>query len=107
MSRTSGKWGGCASTCPVTWLTSLVGTLSLIGFPGFSGFFSKDALIEAVGHAGRAGATYAWWCLLIGVFVTALYSFRMYFLVFHGQERMDAETKAHLHESPWVVTVHH
>ncbi|MBL8200574.1 MAG: NADH-quinone oxidoreductase subunit L [Chromatiales bacterium] len=99
------KMGGLRKYLPVTWLTSLVGTLSLIGFPGFSGFFSKDALIEAVGHAGRAGATYAWWCLLIGVFVTALYSFRMYFLVFHGQERMDAETKAHLHESPWVVTV--
>jgi len=99
------KMGGLRKYLPITWLTSLVGTLSLIGFPGFSGFFSKDALIEAVGHAGRAGATYAWWCLLIGVFVTALYSFRMYFLVFHGQERLDAETKAHLHESPWVVTV--
>ncbi len=99
------KMGGLRRYLPITWLTSLVGTLSLIGFPGFSGFFSKDALIEAVGHAGRAGATYAWWCLMIGVFVTALYSFRMYFLVFHGQERMDAETKAHLHESPWVVTV--
>ncbi|MBN8279055.1 MAG: NADH-quinone oxidoreductase subunit L [Gammaproteobacteria bacterium] len=99
------KMGGLRRHLPVTWLTSLVGTLSLIGFPGFSGFFSKDALIEAVGHAGRAGATYAWWCLMIGVFVTALYSFRMYFLVFHGQERMDAETKAHLHESPWVVTL--
>jgi len=99
------KMGGLRRYLPITWLTSLVGTLSLIGFPGFSGFFSKDALIEAVGHAERAGATYAWWCLLIGVFVTALYSFRMYFLVFHGPERMDAETKAHLHESPWVVTV--
>jgi NADH-quinone oxidoreductase subunit L len=99
------KMGGLRRYLPLTWLTSLVGTLSLIGFPGFSGFFSKDALIEAVGHAHRAGATYAWWCLMIGVFVTALYSFRMYFLVFHGPERMDAETKAHLHESPWVVTV--
>jgi len=99
------KMGGLRKYLPITWLTSLVGTLSLIGFPGFSGFFSKDALIEAVGHAGRAGATYAWWCLLIGVFVTALYSFRMYFLVFHGPERMDAETRSHLHESPWVVTI--
>jgi len=99
------KMGGLRKYLPITWATSLIGTLSLIGFPGFSGFFSKDALIEAVGHAGRAGATYAWWCLVIGVFVTALYSFRMYFLVFHGQERMDAETKAHLHETPWVVTV--
>ena len=99
------KMGGLRRYLPVTWLTSLIGTLSLIGFPGFSGFFSKDALIEAVGHAERAGATYAWWCLLIGVFVTALYSFRMYFLVFHGPERLDAETKSHLHESPWVITV--
>ncbi|MDH4021809.1 MAG: NADH-quinone oxidoreductase subunit L [Gammaproteobacteria bacterium] len=99
------KMGGLRKYLPITWATSLIGTLSLIGFPGFSGFFSKDALIEAVGHAGRAGATYAWWCLLIGVFVTALYSFRMYFLVFHGPERMDAETKTHLHETPWVVTV--
>ena len=99
------KMGGLRRYLPITWLTSLIGTLSLIGFPGFSGFFSKDALIEAVGHAGRAGASYAWWCLLIGVFVTALYSFRMYFLVFHGPERLDAETKAHLHESPWVITV--
>ncbi len=99
------KMGGLRKYLPVTWLTSLIGTLSLIGFPGFSGFFSKDALIEAVGHAERAGATYAWWCLMIGVFVTALYSFRMYFLVFHGPERMDAETKAHLHEPAWVVTL--
>ncbi len=99
------KMGGLRKHLPITWATSLIGTLSLIGFPGFSGFFSKDALIDAVGHAGRAGATYAWWCLLIGVFVTALYSFRMYFLVFHGTERMDAETKSHLHETPWVITV--
>ena len=99
------KMGGLRRYLPITWLTSLIGTLSLVGFPGFSGFFSKDALIEAVGHAERAGATYAWLCLLIGVFVTALYSFRMYFLVFHGPERLDAETKSHLHESPWVITV--
>jgi NADH-quinone oxidoreductase subunit L len=99
------KMGGLRRYLPVTWLTSLVGTLSLVGFPGFSGFYSKDALIEAVGLAERAWATYAWWCLLIGVFVTALYSFRMYFLVFHGPERLDAETKAHLHESPWTITL--
>jgi NADH-quinone oxidoreductase subunit L len=99
------KMGGLRKYLPITWLTSLIGTLSLIGFPGFAGFFSKDALIEAVGHASRAGATYAWWCLMIGVFVTALYSFRMYFLVFHGPERMDAETRSHLHETSWVVTV--
>jgi NADH-quinone oxidoreductase subunit L len=99
------KMGGLRKYLPITWATSLVGTLSLVGFPGFSGFFSKDALIEAVGHATRPGSGYAFWCLLIGVFVTSLYSFRMYFLVFHGRERMDEDAKAHLHESPWVVTL--
>ncbi|MCE7902203.1 MAG: NADH-quinone oxidoreductase subunit L [Gammaproteobacteria bacterium PRO9] len=99
------KMGGLRKYMPITWLTFLVGTLSLIGFPGFAGFFSKDALIEAVGEATRFGSTYAWWCLIIGVFVTALYSFRVFFLVFHGPERADAETRAHLHETPWVVTV--
>ncbi len=99
------KMGGLRKYMPVTYWTSLIGTLSLIGFPGFSGFFSKDALIEAVGHSSQTGATYAWWCLLIGVFVTALYSFRMFFLVFHGRERMDEHTRSHLHESPLVVTI--
>ncbi|MCL4792327.1 MAG: NADH-quinone oxidoreductase subunit L [Gammaproteobacteria bacterium] len=97
------KMGGLWRYLPITWLTSLIGTLSLIGFPGFSGFFSKDAIIEAVGAASRAGADYAWWCLMIGVFVTALYSFRMFFLVFHGAERLDPHAKEHLHEPPMVV----
>lgn len=99
------QMGGLRRYLPITWLTSLIGTLSLIGFPGFAGFFSKDALIEAVGYAHRAGAGYAWWCLLIGVFITALYSFRLFFLVFHGPTRLDEKTIAHLHESPWVITV--
>jgi NADH-quinone oxidoreductase subunit L len=99
------KMGGLRRYLPVTYLTCLAGGLSLIGFPGFSGFFSKDALIEAVGLAQRPGATYAWWCLVISVFVTALYTFRMIFLVFHGPERLDADAKAHVHESPLVVTV--
>ncbi len=99
------RMGGLRRYLPITWLTCLIGTLSLIGFPGFSGFFSKDALIEAVGHGTGPWSTYAFWCLLIGVFVTSLYSFRMYFLVFHGRERMDADTRDHLHESPWVITV--
>ena len=83
--------GGLWRYLPITWLTSLIGTLSLIGFPGFAGFFSKDAMIEAVGAAthGPVQDQYAWWCLMIGVFVTALYSFRMFFLVFHGAERLD------------------
>ncbi|MTW22717.1 NADH-quinone oxidoreductase subunit L [Allochromatium palmeri] len=97
--------GGLRKYMPITWLTALVGSLALIGFPGFSGFFSKDAIIEAVGHSELFGSGYATVLLTVGVFVTALYSFRMYFLVFHGKERMDEHTRHHLHESPWVVTV--
>lgn len=97
--------GGLRRYLPVTYWTSLVGSLALIGFPGFAGFFSKDALIEAVEAATIPGSGYAAGCLLIGVFVTALYSFRMFFLVFHGNERMDEHTRHHVHESPWVITV--
>ncbi|MGQ9659077.1 MAG: NADH-quinone oxidoreductase subunit L [Thermochromatium sp.] len=97
--------GGLRKYMPITWLTALIGSLALIGFPGFSGFFSKDAIIEAVGHSELFGAGYASLLLTAGVFVTALYSFRMYFLVFHGRERMDEHAQYHLHESPWVVTV--
>jgi NADH-quinone oxidoreductase subunit L len=102
------KMGGLRKYMPITYWTALIGTLALIGFPGFSGFFSKDALIEAVkdSHWLGQGAVYwiAYLSVLLGVFVTALYSFRMFFLVFHGEERMDKETKSHLHETPWVVT---
>ncbi len=97
------RMGGLRKYLPITYWTSLVGTLALVGFPGFSGFFSKDALIEAVGLSHTPGATYAYWCVLLGVFVTALYSFRLLFMVFHGQERMDHHTKEHLHEPGWVV----
>ena len=97
--------GGIRKYMKITWITSLLGTLALIGFPFFSGFFSKDAIIEAVGHADRFGSHYAHWLLVAGVFVTALYSFRMYFLVFHGKGPRDEHAKAHLHESPWVITV--
>jgi NADH-quinone oxidoreductase subunit L len=103
------KMGGLRKYMPITYWTALIGSLALIGFPGSSGFFSKDLLIEAVklSHWQGQGAVYwiAYLSVLLGVFVTALYSFRMFFLVFHGEERMDAETKSHLHESPWVVTV--
>jgi NADH-quinone oxidoreductase subunit L len=99
------KMGGLKKYMPITYWTSLIGTLALIGFPGFSGFFSKDAIIEAVHGSQTAGAGFAHLCLLLGVFVTAFYSFRMFFLVFHGEERMDQHTKEHLHESPRVVTV--
>ncbi|MDA0706456.1 MAG: NADH-quinone oxidoreductase subunit L [Proteobacteria bacterium] len=102
------KMGGLRKYMPITYWTALVGSLALIGFPGSSGFFSKDLLIEAVreSHWQGQGAVYwiAYLSVLLGVFVTALYSFRMFFLVFHGNERMDADTKSHLHETPWVVT---
>ena len=102
------KMGGLKKYLPITYWTALIGTLALIGFPGSSGFFSKDLLIEAVkeSHWHGQGAIYwiSYLSVLLGVFVTALYSFRLFFLVFHGEERMDAETKSHLHETPWVIT---
>jgi len=102
------KMGGLKKYMPITYWTALIGSLALIGFPGSGGFFSKDLLIEAVrqSHWEGQGAIYwiAYLSVLLGVFVTALYTFRMFFLVFHGEERMDKEMKSHLHESPWVVT---
>ena len=97
------KMGGLRKYMPITWITSLVGSLALIGFPGFSGFFSKDSIILAVGESTLPGASVVYWMVMAGVFITAFYSFRMYFLVFHGKERMDDHTKEHLHETPWVV----
>jgi NADH-quinone oxidoreductase subunit L len=97
--------GGLKRYMPITWITALVGSLALIAFPGFSGFFSKDAIIEAVGHSQIGGAGLAHLLLTLGAFVTALYSFRLYFLVFHGEPRMDHHTRSHLHETPWVVTI--
>ena len=99
------KMGGIRKYMPITYWTSLVGSLALIGFPGFSGFFSKDGIIEAVHHSDLTGSGFAYLAVVTGVFVTALYSFRMFFLVFHGKERMDEHTREHLHETPWVVTV--
>jgi NADH-quinone oxidoreductase subunit L len=97
--------GGLRKYMPITWATALIGSLALIAFPGFSGFFSKDAIIEAVGDAHVFGAGLAWLLLSVGALITALYSFRMYYLVFHGKPRMDEHTRSHLHETPWVVTV--
>ena len=99
------RMGGLWRRMPITWICSAIGTLALIGFPGFSGFFSKDGIIEAVRHSDLAAAWIAYPAVLLGVFVTALYSFRMYFLVFHGEERIDAHARDHVHESPPVVTV--
>jgi NADH-quinone oxidoreductase subunit L len=99
------RMGGLRKYMPVTYWTCLVGSLALIGFPGLSGFFSKDIIIESLRESATEGAGYAYWCALIGVFVTALYSFRLVFMTFHGRERMDEHTREHLHESPWVVTL--
>lgn len=103
------KMGGLRKYMPWTYWTALVGSLALIGFPGSAGFFSKDALIEAVkaSHWQGQGAIYwiAYLSVTLGVFVTALYTFRVFFLVFHGQERMDHGKRSHVRESPWVVTV--
>ncbi|BAO44150.1 NADH-quinone oxidoreductase subunit L [Thiolapillus brandeum] len=97
--------GGVRKYMKITWFTFLLGTLALIGFPGFSGFFSKDAIIEAVGESQILGSGYAHWLLVAGVFVTALYSFRLYFIVFHGKGPRDEHAKEHIKESPAVVTV--
>ncbi|HEX4240099.1 MAG TPA: NADH-quinone oxidoreductase subunit L [Steroidobacteraceae bacterium] len=99
------KMGGLRRYMPITYWTCLVGALALIGFPGTSGFFSKDALIDAVSQSPRFGSGYAYFCVVAGVFITALYTFRMFFMTFHGKERMDHHTQEHLHESPWVVTL--
>ena len=114
--------GGLRKYMPITWLTSLTGSLALIGTPFFSGFYSKDSIIEAVAVSHIAGSSFAYFSVMVGVFVTAFYSFRMYFLVFHGEERFgkphDAHHAAHddaqeehhglapgqkPHETPWVV----
>ncbi len=89
------RMGGLAKYMPVTAVTCWIGALALIGTPFFSGFYSKDAIIEAVGESHRWGAAYAYWCVLCGVFVTALYTFRMLFLTFHGPERFRAASLAH------------
>jgi NADH-quinone oxidoreductase subunit L len=119
--------GGLWKYMPITWITSLLGSLALIGFPFLSGFYSKDSIIEAVQLSHLAGSGYAYFCVVAGVFVTAFYSFRMYFLVFHGKERFGHDHHDHQgdhddeepsddhhhglapgqkpHESPWVVTL--
>jgi NADH-quinone oxidoreductase subunit L len=84
--------GGLRKYMPITWITSLIGSLALIGTPFLSGFYSKDSIIEAVGMSHLPGSGFAYFAVVAGVFVTAFYSFRMYFLVFHGKERFG---KAH------------
>jgi NADH-quinone oxidoreductase subunit L len=87
--------GGLRKYMPITWITSLLGSLALIGTPFFAGFYSKDSIIEAVHESHLWGSGFASFAVLAGVFVTAFYSFRMYFLVFHGEERFG---KAHAHD---------
>lgn len=99
------KMGGLRKYMPITYLTFLIGALALAAIPPFGGFYSKDAIIEVVHEATIPGAKYAYICLLLGAFVTALYIFRAFFLTFHTQSRFDADVAKHLHESPAVVTV--
>ncbi|MHB1565414.1 MAG: NADH-quinone oxidoreductase subunit L [Acidiferrobacter sp.] len=99
------KMGGLRRYMPITFVTTWIGSLALVGIPPFSGFFSKDAIIEAVSRSTLPGADYAYMAVLVGVFVTALYTFRMLFLAFYGEPRMDAHTRHGLRESPWVITV--
>ena len=99
------KMGGLKKYMPFTYATAVIGSLALAGIPPFSGFFSKDAIIEAVHLSQLPGAGFAYFAVIAGVFVTAFYSFRMLFLAFHGAPRMDHHTREHLHESPAVVVV--
>ena len=99
------QMGGLKKYMPVTFATAWIGTLALMGFPGFSGYFSKDAILSAVGSIQRPGSGFAELMLTAGVAITALYSFRLLYLTFHGPTRMDAETASHARESSWVVTV--
>ncbi|MGH8371854.1 MAG: NADH-quinone oxidoreductase subunit L [Gammaproteobacteria bacterium] len=110
------KMGGLRKYMPITYWTFVAGSLALIAFPGFAGFFSKDTIIDAVHESQRAGSGFAYWCVLLGAFVTALYTFRALFMTFHGKERFTVHA-AHGHdhdhhglthppkESPWVVTL--
>jgi NADH-quinone oxidoreductase subunit L len=97
------KMGGLGARMPITCITAWIGSLALAGIPPFAGFFSKDMIIEAVHHSHLPGSGFAYVAVLLGVFITAFYSFRMLFLVFYGKPRMDEETYHHVHESPWVV----
>jgi NADH-quinone oxidoreductase subunit L len=89
--------GGLRKYMPITWITFLIGTLSLVGTPFFSGFYSKEHIIEAAHASHIWGSGFAYYSTLIGVFVTSLYSFRLYFLVFHGKERFDIHAHDHDH----------
>jgi len=108
--------GGLRKYMPITWLTAWIGTLALIGFPFFAGFYSKDAIIEAVADSHRWGSGFAYFAVAAGVLITAIYSFRLLYLTFHGKERFEVVHDAGDHppngqlahapkESPLVVTI--
>ncbi|MGK7297289.1 MAG: NADH-quinone oxidoreductase subunit L [Candidatus Wenzhouxiangella sp. M2_3B_020] len=99
------EMGGLGRIMPITAITAWIGSLALIGFPFTAGFFSKDIIIESVKYADRTGAGFATFAVYAGVVVTALYTFRMLYLTFHGKPRTDEETLSHAQESPWVVTL--
>lgn len=97
------KMGGLAASLPITYLTFVIGTLALCAIPPFSGFYSKDIIIDAVKLSTIPGARYAYYCVLLGAFVTPLYMFRALFLTFHTTNRVDPALKGHVHEASWVV----
>jgi NADH-quinone oxidoreductase subunit L len=99
------RMGGLKKYMPITYWTVFIGAWANAGLPPFAGFFSKDSILEAVHLSTTPGAAFAYWLLAAGVFIGGIYSFRLVFMTFHGEERMDAQTKSHLHESPWVVTL--
>jgi NADH-quinone oxidoreductase subunit L len=99
------KMGGLRKKMPITYWTALIGTLALIGFPGFAGFYSKDMIIEAVHFSSLPFADWVYYVVVAGVFITAFYSLRMFFLVFHGESRMDEHTASHVKESSISVTL--
>jgi NADH-quinone oxidoreductase subunit L len=99
------KMGNLKKYLPWTYATFLVGALALSAIPPLSGFFSKDPIIDAVALSTLPGSKYAYWCLLIGAFVTGYYIFRAFFMAFHGKERMSDDVKLHLHETPWTMRI--
>ena len=97
------KMGGLWRKMPITYVTFMMGSLALCALPPFAGFYSKDTIIEAAKLSQIPGSAYAYFCVAAGAMVTALYSFRAFFMTFHGKPRMDDHTFSHVHESAWVV----
>jgi len=97
--------GALRKKMPITYITALIGTLALIGFPGFAGFYSKDMIIEAVHFSNLPFADWVYYAVVFGVFITAFYSLRMFFIVFHGESRLDQHAEEHVHETALSITV--